>query len=159
VFPLCSISYRDVTDGRKESDSVSCLPVTSKFLTAMCEHWQLGKDGFRGYYLYVPSYDSAQYFPIDCGLSFKWLSNQRPIIPFFLFLALMPKKKEGTVQCPKCSKIVELNLLKPIFKKQYTKSDGKLDVPTEMLMQGGGLNNTLTFPFSSRTCMHVIFLQ
>jgi hypothetical protein len=34
--------------------------------------------------------------------------------------------KKDTVQCPKCDKISELNSLKPVFKKEFSKADGTL---------------------------------
>jgi ssDNA-binding Zn-finger/Zn-ribbon topoisomerase 1 len=51
--------------------------------------------------------------------------------------------KKDTVQCPKCNKISELNSLKPVFKKEFSKADGTLDIPLDVLFAGGWLGKTL----------------
>ncbi len=51
--------------------------------------------------------------------------------------------KKDTVQCPRCGKLSELNSLKPVFKKEFRKLDGKPDIPLDILLGGGWLGNTL----------------
>ena len=51
--------------------------------------------------------------------------------------------KKDTVQCPKCGKISELNSLKPVFKKEFSKGDGTPDIPLDVLFAGGWLGKTL----------------
>jgi phage FluMu protein Com len=51
--------------------------------------------------------------------------------------------KKDTVQCSKCGKLVELNSLKPVFKKEFSKADGAPDIPLDVLLGGGWLGKTL----------------
>jgi len=51
--------------------------------------------------------------------------------------------KKDTVQCPKCGKISDLNSLKPVFKKEFSKADGTPDIPLDVLFGGGWLGKTL----------------
>lgn len=60
----------------------------------------------------------------------------------------MSRKKKGDeeddkFQCPKCGKIGNLNSMKPIFKKEFSKSDGTPDIPLDILLSGGWLGKTL----------------
>jgi len=51
-------------------------------------------------------------------------------------------EKDAT-QCEKCGKTIELNSLKPVFKKEFSKADGKPDIPLDILLAGGWLGKTL----------------
>lgn len=50
---------------------------------------------------------------------------------------------EETLVCPSCGKLIQLNSLRPTFKSEYVKPDGRLDVPIEVLMRGGWLKKIL----------------
>lgn len=50
---------------------------------------------------------------------------------------------EERFQCPSCGEVMDLNSLKPVFKEQYRKPGGKVDIPFEMLIRGGWLSRTL----------------
>ena len=52
------------------------------------------------------------------------------------------KEEEEKLRCPTCGMLIDLNSLKPIFKKEYVGNSGRLDVPTEMLLHGGWLGKT-----------------
>jgi predicted RNA-binding Zn-ribbon protein involved in translation (DUF1610 family) len=51
--------------------------------------------------------------------------------------------RKETTQCEKCGKTVELNSMKPVFKKEFAKADGRPDIPLDILLGGGWLGKTL----------------
>ena len=53
------------------------------------------------------------------------------------------RDNEETLRCPSCGELVRLDSLRPTFKSEYAKPDGKLDVPIGMLMHGGWLNKIM----------------
>ena len=58
-------------------------------------------------------------------------------------LAGKEEEAEEKLRCPRCNALINLNSLKPVFKKEYVGKDGRLDVPTEMLLRGGWLGKIL----------------
>jgi len=66
-------------------------------------------------------------------------------------------ESENRFQCEKCGKIITLNSMKPVFKKEFDRLDGTPDIPLDVLLSGGWLGKALE-GMACPKCGHMLAL-